>query len=736
MRKAPVNERHFLIVGNHKTELLPGTEIYGWHLGLTHEYGSLLVARIFNDPRNPNQFVIRNALNHNIIAKLNQQVFYIAPGDIFPIVSGCEITFYDGIAAIVVSEKPNKPKKSGKTIWIVAASTLALAICIVAGIFLFGNDLSNRDFANMEKTNGTLDEMRNSDEYLQADEAARARIVQEKLNQLAADRLIDKNSIYYDKEQGAVTFLHDSGVFACEKIGGFEPGPNEPDSEGSTIPSALNPRIASDPPDARILYATSDFPSSYFQRCQSMEAEWDAVGINASIDSDVTLDDLANLNEYEFVYVVMHGIYYCWLDQYNRAQSGQTERTSWLCLYKLPDRETDLKYKDDLANHRVGYMNGEYMISPDFFNAHYKKGSLDGNIFFFASCQFMGKEGNVSEDWTVVLNNLSVAAFVGSHNSNYATYNNNLAEEFMRRLIEGNTVQTAFDAAIAKYGENDEIWWGRRVTDHLPAYPLLRGNKNATLQGNIHRDEEQESEESQEEESEKVNDIAAYDPVMAFYRDAIANNFADYSSDVYDPNEPVTSGFRIEMSISPEEFMPWQDQSAYIRYQDLDGNEVPELLIAVGRYWDDGTFFIEVQDIWTVSEGAAVRVFGNSGGYIYLGNKDTFKWMPYSGGEQNWFLSIGDDGKTPVVRAKRNVNYNADLSIHTLTTLDNAYYFCVYDKPYPTWAEYSVSDSWDSVNVPGNLRLGEELRTLQGQLGVELDESHDFDKSEWTLLIN
>ena len=152
-------------------------------------------------------------------------------------------------------------------------------------------------------------------------------------------------------------------------------------------------------------------------RCNQLVSAWNAAGVSTTLDTDVTLDDMASLQDYSFVYGKMHGLCTTFTSGKNKVV------TSCIYLEQRQNSATDKQYEKDLLNHYVGYGNGCYIVMPEFITEHYRKGDLDGNIFFFGCCQLMGKGGTVVEGWPNALQSCSAASFVGFHNSNYTYYN-------------------------------------------------------------------------------------------------------------------------------------------------------------------------------------------------------------------------------------------------------------------------------------------------------------------------
>ena len=388
----------------------------------------------------------------------------------------------------------------------IVTAVLCTAAVIVVSVCNPNNTLSPKEIGQTETVNKRLEDMRNADEYIASDDTIQAKIALQEVNKLADEKYIEKGSINYNADEGMISYVLASGIFACEKVGGFDPDIDEFAlvNQLSANPSqAIDSTVikskseTNDTIDGLVLFAMTD-RQIQLNRCKELEKSWDSSGVQTKVDLTVTLDDLTSLKGYEFVYFKMHGIFCQWKYADNWIFGYESITTSWICLEQKQNAVFDKKYDEDLVNHRIGYINGQYMIAPDFFKAHYKNGDLDGDIYFLGCCELMGKDDNVNEAWTDALDSISLEAFIGMHNKNYSNYNLDLVDILMNKLIEGNTVQTAFNASIEMCGKNDETWFGLCEEGHPPAYPLLRGNKNATLQGIVETTETSEIAETAE----------------------------------------------------------------------------------------------------------------------------------------------------------------------------------------------------------------------------------------------
>ena len=141
--------------------------------------------------------------------------------------------------------------------------------------------------------------------------------------------------------------------------------------------------------------------------------------------------------------------------------------------------------------------------------------------------------------------------------------------------------------------------------------------------------------------------IEEYRPLLEEYINAVVTDFADYPVDrmgnvsSVNPDGRVGFGF-VQQSDS-------ESGGIYYLTRDIDGNGIPELLIAstdADSYYGDRC---AIHDIWTISDSEPVRVFDSYGGTIILSSGNVFSFYPWGGGEIGYYLKIAEDGKTAVL---------------------------------------------------------------------------------------
>ena len=216
----------------------------------------------------------------------------------------------------------------------------------------------------------------------------------------------------------------------------------------------------------------------------NLKTEWDERGLNTTIDVNVTVADMKNLNssDWDVIVFAMHGA---------ERLTENTGKQSVLCLNETPTTVTDADYDYELTQiHTVLreiYTDGSagYEILPQFFTDSYGSRALNGIMFFSETCLFYGcdcqEEKQLSPDYTMAnaLIGRSAEVVVGYHNSVSMNYSRDVMKIVIEESFNGATIDMALNTAKKAKGDNDN-----RVdaSEHkFAAYPLITGNGGFVL---------------------------------------------------------------------------------------------------------------------------------------------------------------------------------------------------------------------------------------------------------------
>lgn len=301
---------------------------------------------------------------------------------------------------------------------------------------------------------------------------------EERQQQLAAvlDQLYEAGLLLeqalYDAETLLFTFGYESGI-----QGGLTLRENSPIINSPMLGATADPYVQRCNPDAAIQtivfngFEDEPYRTDYYR---ALYEDWNDMGVGLTLDSNVTIADLEQLDPYDVVVFSMHGSTYL----------GHPV----LALNENATDETDRQYYQYLAYDqsvaRVMYMDGttSYWVLPDFFSNCYGSGDLEGKVFFSEACAFYGCDCYCTEaDVTMAsaLRNASADAIMGYFNSVEANYSRNIMKTTLEAMYTGSTAYDALASAIGTYGETDN--WEEPSEDKYCAYPLFMGDADTVL---------------------------------------------------------------------------------------------------------------------------------------------------------------------------------------------------------------------------------------------------------------
>ena len=378
-----------------------------------------------------------------------------------------------------------------------AFCAVALALCLAAPAAHAANDavpggsLTRADAARMAEADAAVSALLEGDDYGAMDLAARQDAAQAQLDALADEGLVQPASIRYDEANGMYTFAYDCGV-----LGGIllaEPEEEETFAAGQPLDlnglpeglsaSALDAENDVMPLGSAIIYYAFDdtVDSNRYPYYPVMQEYWNGWGLATTIDSDVTVADLRHMDDYDLCIFSAHGAYYTyaagWL--FKRVETAPV-----ILLREEASFWNDLRYGIDLLTHRVIKVNGDYCVTPDFFEAAYRGGRLNGTMVISETCEFFGGSNELDLSLSTALLEGGARAVVGFLNNVYAVYSRDMLWGTVNQLIMGRNILQAVDAAAATYGADDIAWYlsqGGRTPHRYAAFALVHGDDTATL---------------------------------------------------------------------------------------------------------------------------------------------------------------------------------------------------------------------------------------------------------------
>ena len=380
-------------------------------------------------------------------------------------------------------------KRLGKRlVCAVCALAMAAAVLPTAAFAAEGQDpalnaaqqsLTASDVKEMRQADDAVTALTDSEDFEQMTQAQRSEAAQQQLDALVQQGLVEKGSVYTDKENGMVSFS-----YACGALGGILL--TDPDEENGTVtlqPDRLeeelqdfaeNKRVGS----AAIYYAFDNtVNSTRYPYYAYMQSYWNSVGLHTDLDTTVTLSDLRRMGSYDLCILSTHGAYYTYEYGWLRKK---TATEPLILLTEKSDFWSDLRYGFDLLSHRVVKINGMYAATDAFFRNAYR----GHGIVLSETCEFYGKNGHVDTGIADALLAAGAKAVAGYVNNVYSVYSRSMLWAMVNRMIEGETLEAAANYAKEVYGTDDILWYnaqGGKRPHASAAYIVLSGGRSATL---------------------------------------------------------------------------------------------------------------------------------------------------------------------------------------------------------------------------------------------------------------
>lgn len=380
-------------------------------------------------------------------------------------------------------------KRLGKRlVCAVCALAMAAAVLPTAAFAAEGQDpalnaaqqsLTASDVKEMQQADDAVAALTDSEDFEQMTQAQRSEAAQQQLDALVQQGLVEKGSVYTDKENGMVSFS-----YACGALGGILL--TDPDEENGTVtlqPDQLeeelqdfaeNKRVGS----AAIYYAFDNtVNSTRYPYYAYMQSYWNSVGLHTDLDTTVTLSDLRRMGSYDLCILSTHGAYYTYEYGWLRKK---TATEPLILLTEKSDFWSDLRYGFDLLSHRVVKINGMYAATDAFFRNAYR----GHGIVLSETCEFYGKNGHVDTGIADALLAAGAKAVAGYVNNVYSVYSRSMLWAMVNRMIEGETLEAAANYAKEVYGTDDILWYnaqGGKRPHASASYLVLSGDRSATL---------------------------------------------------------------------------------------------------------------------------------------------------------------------------------------------------------------------------------------------------------------
>jgi len=332
--------------------------------------------------------------------------------------------------------------------------------------------LTVSEVQEMQQTDAAVTALTDSAAYAGMSEEERQAAALAQLDVLAAQGLVEKDSIYVDAENGMVSFAYRCGALGGILLTDTEseadaalPGPELEDAPA--LLAAENGTVG----NAVIYYAFDNgVNSNRYPYYSYMKDYWNGFGLDTHLDMMVTVSDLKRMADYDLAILSAHGAYYTY--EYGWLWKKQATAPILLLLEKS-DFWNDLPLRHGSAQ-------------PP---GHQGERLLRRHRRLFPQCL----PGRQDERHHRALGDLRVlrpqrpcghrpfgraalrrpAAVAGFVNNVYSVYSRSMLWATVNRLIEGETLQQAIDYGLEVYGENDIVWYLNQNTGRRPHRRVL-----------------------------------------------------------------------------------------------------------------------------------------------------------------------------------------------------------------------------------------------------------------------
>ena len=366
-----------------------------------------------------------------------------------------------------------------------------------------------------------IQKMKASEEFKNMDDDNRINAITSLLGDFEKIGQIQEGSIYINSENFMISYMYPEGILAgvTYKNTEFDSYMNseknivDPSSESA---SNIMNDISSSDDDTEVeivgkAVILNSFPTfeTDIEKINyrtdfynTLRTHWNQKGLDTIVIINPTVNDYKKLDQYNVIGIATHGSIYSWNDGFLWLNYHEYPV---ICLAESETKDKNKSYQVELKDKQIVIVDGRYRILPAFIEKQYSSTALSDSFVFSECCQAMGKgKGDNSADYDYSMANAFVSrstkAYTGFHNSVFADYSREFMEEYVDRLIDGETSQQSYNSAITKMGENHQVWYNNRHShtlqhyyEHLKtptetydaqlhvAYPVINGNRNSVL---------------------------------------------------------------------------------------------------------------------------------------------------------------------------------------------------------------------------------------------------------------
>ncbi|MBQ6946051.1 MAG: cellulose binding domain-containing protein [Ruminococcus sp.] len=355
---------------------------------------------------------------------------------------------------------------------------------------------TQQELDDMDTVDEAISNLMNSNGYINSSEEEQVQAVRELLHVLSQG---DETEDYALVKSNSILFNHNIYEFeyACGVKGVVFVIPNDAVDGMSTDSNLIND--ASDDVDAQILFESvgmygtacimngfepANFRVSYYTQLNNA---LNSAGLDTTLKSEITVEDMRNIGNYDFISLSMHG--------------GQLSNDDIiLAVFEEVSAEKDQNYAYELRTTRTvikcgvsynGVTYPVYAVTNGFFTDNYSEDSFDNSIIYLQSCDGFGfgeSFDDISYHMTDALLSLGADTVVGNFNTIGSYFNQDYMELYLKGLLDGMTTNEALNLCRTELGLDDgdgdgivEFKYSKNGVDYYEAVPLIAGETEKYL---------------------------------------------------------------------------------------------------------------------------------------------------------------------------------------------------------------------------------------------------------------
>lgn len=352
-----------------------------------------------------------------------------------------------------------KKKQHSRIIALMTSLVLLLGAC--SGVLVFRKEILALLFGADDVysvVDETLENTLANSEYQNAEISERKIIIQHTLEKMESDGEVKENSIKYADEDNYIYYEYINGakgIITLENFSDHTIG----ESDDYLIDECTGENYDISKVDLLMegeIYEEKDLSAIVLlglgqanaeNNIRKLQKSWSEDHLSTDIDDNVTVGKLmTELEGYNFIYILLHGNY-----------KPEFFDTQLIFLNEKRSTKKDCtEYSEDFLKgniiHNPTDTGTYYVITGNFFRDHYSNGKkLDNSIVFVGCCRGYCENDHLVSQFA----DCGAKAVIGATETVWTDYELRIINDFVYRLLCGDTVKNALDYAKSVSGKNE-----------------------------------------------------------------------------------------------------------------------------------------------------------------------------------------------------------------------------------------------------------------------------------------